>query len=61
MVLAKHGLLNFVLALKARKTARQVKLNDEFDLREHLRLQAELNAAREKARLFDLLHRNRIY
>jgi hypothetical protein len=61
MVLAKKGLLDFVFAPKARKKKRRAMENDEFDLREHLRLQDELKAAREKARLFDVLHRNRVY
>jgi hypothetical protein len=60
MVLAKQGLLDFVFALKAKKK-RQATENDEFDLRDYLRLQAELKAAREKARLFDVLHRNRVF
>jgi hypothetical protein len=60
MVLMKQDLLNLVFAFKARRKRRQVEINDEFDLRDYLRMQEELRAAREKARLFDLLHRNRM-
>ncbi len=60
MVLAKQDLLDFIFAFKAKKK-RRIEDNDEFDLRAYLRLQEELKAAREKARLFDLLHRSRMF
>jgi hypothetical protein len=61
MVLAKQDLLKFFFALKVRKRKRQENPNDEFNVRDYLRLQEELRMAREKARLFDLLHRNRVF
>jgi hypothetical protein len=61
MVLARQDLLNFLLALRNAKKKRQIDKDEDFDFREYLRMQEELRAAREKARLFDLLHRNRMF
>jgi hypothetical protein len=61
MVLAKQDLLDFIFTFNAKKKKRRFKIETEQDLRDYLRLQEELRAAREKARLFDLLHRNRMF
>jgi hypothetical protein len=62
MVLVKQNVLELVFAfMKAEERQPSEENRERVEPREQRRLQEELRAVREKAKLFELLHRNRVF